>query len=758
MLRQKRFNEITLKFAMQAKKRYILLLFSCSLLIYGYLSGFRLKTELAQKIRREQLPSFATLEELYEAPSRQKRSPHATVKSCRMETCFDFSKCGDEPKVYVYPTDGPVSATYRKVLSVLRESRYATRDPNEACLFLPAVDTLDADPLSPEHIPDVAQRLSRLPHWKNGRNHIIFNLYAGTWPDYAENALGFDPGEAILARASASETIFRDGFDISLPLFHKEHPERGGAAPAATANPFPAPKRHLLAFKGKRYVHGIGSETRNSLWHLHDGNNLILVTTCRHGKSWKDLRDERCDEDNREYDKFDYEQLLANSTFCLVARGRRLGSYRFLEALAAGCVPVLLSNGWRLPFDERIDWRRAVIWADERLLLQVPELVRSVPPERILALRQQTQLLWQQYFSSIEKIVFTTVELLFERILAHRSSKQREALIWNASPGALGTLATYGDSRAHYPMGVAVPVAPPAPSPPPIPLPVPSVPSIAPPPTPGDTYTALLYVQATSPALHKLLANIASSEYCEKVVLVWDSERAAPTLKSLARMAGDDREPLPVVVIDATTHYPGEGVSARWQPLWAVPTAAVFSLDGDAPLLAEELDFAFRVWQHFPERIVGYPARSHYWDEAKDAWGYSSRWGGAYSMVLPGAALVHRAALALYGAGAPALRLAVRRARNCEDILLNCLVAHLTRRPPLKLAQRRRYKPPHHKYRSSWSDPEHFVQRQSCLNTFATAWGYMPLLRSVLRLDPILFKDPVSTLRKKYRKMELVTS
>jgi glucuronyl/N-acetylglucosaminyl transferase EXT1 len=58
-------------------------------------------------------------------------------------------------------------------------------------------------------------------------------------------------------------------------------------------------------------------------------------------------------------------------------------------------------------------------------------------------------------------------------------------------------------------------------------------------------------------------------------------------------------------------------VSARWKPLWAVPTAAVFSLDGDAPLLAEELDFAFKVWQHFPERIVGYPARSHYWDEAK---------------------------------------------------------------------------------------------------------------------------------------------
>ncbi|XP_064292384.1 exostosin-1 isoform X2 [Plodia interpunctella] len=715
---------------MQAKKRYIFLIVTCIFLLFCYFTGHTLKSELVVHSRRDQLPSYATLDELSEVAFLWHRQPHSTTKSCRMETCFDFSKCGNDPKIYVYPTDGPVSTSYRKVLSVIRESRYATRDPNEACLFLPAVDTLDADPLSPEHVPDVGTRLSRLPYWKNG--------------------------ESILARASASETIFRDGFDISLPLFHKEHPERGGVPPAATANPFPAPRRHLLAFKGKRYVHGIGSETRNSLWHLHDGNNLILVTTCRHGKSWKDLRDERCDEDNREYDKFDYEQLLANSTFCLVARGRRLGSYRFLEALAAGCVPVLLSNGWRLPFDERIDWRRAVIWADERLLLQVPELVRSVPPERVLALRQQTQLLWEQYFSSIEKIVFTTIEILLERILAHRTSRQREALIWNASPGALGSLATYGDSRAHYPVSAAAPPAPPAPAPPPAPLPAPAVALTAPPPSPGNTFTALLYVQTTSTALHKLLSNIASSEFCEKVVLVWDSDRAAPSLSTLPRAAGDRRDPLPVLVIDATTHYPGEGVAARWQPLWAVRTAAVFSLDGDAPLLAEELDFAFRVWQHFPERIVGYPARTHYWDEAKGTWGYSSKWGGSYSMVLAGAALVHRATLAQYGNIAPALRLAVQRAGNCEDILLNCLVAHLTRRPPLKLAQRRRYK---HRYsRSSWSDPSHFVQRQSCLNTFAAAWGYMPLLRSSLRLDPVLFKDPVSTLRKKYRKMELVTS
>ena len=55
---------------------------------------------------------------------------------------------------------------------------------------------------------------------------------------------------------------------------------------------------------------------------------------------------------------------------------------------------------------------------------------------------------------------------------------------------------------------------------------------------------------------------------------------------------------------------------------------------------------------------------------------------------------------------------------------------------------------------SRWADPDHFAQRQTCMNKFASWFGAMPLVHSQMRLDPVLFKDQVSILRKKYRDIE----
>jgi len=83
----------------------------------------------------------------------------------------------------------------------------------------------------------------------------------------------------------------------------KEHAYRGGEAGHLSTNNVPPTRRYILTFKGKRYLTGIGSETRNSLYHIHNGVDIILLITCKHGKGWQTMKDERCATDNLEYDK-----------------------------------------------------------------------------------------------------------------------------------------------------------------------------------------------------------------------------------------------------------------------------------------------------------------------------------------------------------------------------------------------------------------------------------------------------------------------
>ncbi|XP_008420968.1 exostosin-1b [Poecilia reticulata] len=738
---------------MQAKKRYLILLSAgaCLALLF-YLGGVELPAARRSRqdrsrsgYRPEQpwphysdplhafLPWDQTDTEDYNlhiSPT-QKRDVNRSVyrgKRCRMDSCFDFSLCQKNGfKVYVYPQQKgeKISESYQNILSTIEGSRFYTSDPGQACLFVLSLDTLDRDQLSPQYVHNLKTKVQSLPLWNDGRNHLIFNLYSGTWPDYTED-LGFDIGQAMLAKASIGSENFRPNFDVSIPLFSKEHPRTGGERGFLKYNSIPPFRKYMLVFKGKRYLTGIGSDTRNALYHVHNGEDVVLLTTCKHGKDWQKHKDARCDKDNAEYDKYDYKEMLHNSTFCLVPRGRRLGSFRFLEALQAACVPVMLSNGWELPFSEIIDWNTAAVIGDERLLLQIPTTVRSIHQDKILSLRQQTQFLWEAYFSSVEKIVLTTLEIIQDRVLEHGS---RSSLMWNSHPGGLFALPQYSGYLGDFPFYYATLGIKPYPK-----------------------FTAVIHavsplVSQSQPIL-KLLVAVAKSQYCAQIIVLWNCDKPLPAKHRWPATS------VPVIVIEGENKV----MSSRFLPYESIVTDAVLSLDEDTVLSTTEVDFAFTVWQSFPERIVGYPARSHFWDSNKERWGYTSKWTNDYSMVLTGAAMFHRYYHFLYTHYLPSsLKNMVDQLANCEDILMNFLVSAVTKLPPIKITQKKQYKETmmgQSSRASRWADPDHFAQRQTCMNKFASWFGAMPLVHSQMRLDPVLFKDQVSILRKKYRDIE----
>ncbi|KAL2080216.1 hypothetical protein ACEWY4_024009 [Coilia grayii] len=315
---------------MQARKKYVLLALCafCWLLLF-YWGGvqsrlLRLLSPRAGEepprpwpewVDRALLSGYAGPEELQadggpgDSP-RQRRQAWAGIyrdSRCRMDTCFDFSRCRnarDGFRVYVYPPERGerLSESYRKILASVTESRYYTPDPREACLFVLGIDTLDRDQLSSQFVPNVDERIRGYPLWNDGRNHLVFNLYSGTWPNYTED-LGFRVGQAILAKASLNSEHFRPGFDVSIPLFSRDHPQKGGERGWLLRNSVPPRRKYLLMFKGKRYLTGIGSDTRNALHHIHNGKDIVSLTTCRHGKDWEKHKDARCDHDNQEYER-----------------------------------------------------------------------------------------------------------------------------------------------------------------------------------------------------------------------------------------------------------------------------------------------------------------------------------------------------------------------------------------------------------------------------------------------------------------------
>uniref|UniRef100_A0A7N5ZWM1 Exostosin glycosyltransferase 1 n=1 Tax=Anabas testudineus TaxID=64144 RepID=A0A7N5ZWM1_ANATE len=727
---------------MQAKKRYLILLSAgaCLVLLFS-LGGIQLPAASRSRHDRSRngyrpdqpWPHFSdplypfmpwdqtdTEEYNLHISPRQKRDVNMSVykgKRCRMDSCFDFSLCQKNGfKVYVYPQQKgeKISESYQNILSTIEGSRFYTSDPGQACLFVLSLDTLDRDQLSPQYVHNLKTKVQNLPLWNDGRNHLIFNLYSGTWPDYTED-LGFDIGQAMLAKASISTENFRPNFDVSIPLFSKEHPRTGGERGYLKYNSIPPFRKYMLVFKGKRYLTGIGSDTRNALYHVHNAEDVVLLTTCKHGKDWQKHKDARCDKDNAEYDKYDYKEMLHNSTFCLVPRGRRLGSFRFLEALQAACVPVMLSNGWELPFSEIIDWNTAAVIGDERLLLQIPTTVRSIHQDKILSLRQQTQFLWEAYFSSVEKIVLTTLEIIQDRVLEHGS---RSSLMWNTHPGGLFAVPQYSGYLGDFPFYYA---------------------------TLGH---GCCDVASVSMAAQPPSAQLETASIDSPIIVLWNCDKPLPAKHRWPATS------VPVIVIEGENKV----MSSRFLPYETIVTDAVLSLDEDTVLSTTEVDFAFTVWQSFPERIVGYPARSHFWDSNKERWGYTSKWTNDYSMVLTGAAIYHRYYHYLYTNYLPtSLKSMVDQLANCEDILMNFLVSAVTKLPPIKVTQKKQYKETmmgQSSRASRWADPDHFAQRQTCMNKFASWFGAMPLVHSQMRLDPVLFKDQVSILRKKYRDIE----
>nr|KAG5691593.1 hypothetical protein BaRGS_023721 [Batillaria attramentaria] len=182
--------------------------------------------------------------------------------------------------------------------------------------------------------------------WNQGTNHLLFNMLPGTSPHY-NSYLEVDTGNAIVAGGGFSSTSHRRTFDISVPVFNPL--VRDVVLPEKSY----LEGRQWLVVSSQMGLHEEYKQVLRELQSQHPTTFLLLDACPDEQKPWNYTR--RCHGST----EYKYPEILQEATFCLVIRGARLGSPALSDALMAGCIPIVVADGYVMPFSDVLDWIRA---------------------------------------------------------------------------------------------------------------------------------------------------------------------------------------------------------------------------------------------------------------------------------------------------------------------------------------------------------------------------------------------------------------
>ena len=105
--------------------------------------------------------------------------------------------------------------------------------------------------------------------------------------------------------------------------------------------------------------------------------------------------------DNPNQQDQSYIDLMQRSNFALVPRGDALYSYRLLEAMSYNTIPVIISDGWVLPFHRTVPWHLFSIHVPSDRVSYLPTILKRYRHQDIITMRQQLAFWYEQAFASL---------------------------------------------------------------------------------------------------------------------------------------------------------------------------------------------------------------------------------------------------------------------------------------------------------------------------------------------------------------------
>ncbi|KAI9190875.1 hypothetical protein LWI28_000106 [Acer negundo] len=207
-----------------------------------------------------------------------------------------------------------------------------------------------------------------------------------------------------------------------------------------------------------------------------------------------------------------------------------------------------------------------------------------------------------------------------------------------------------------------------------------------------DQITVLIngYSEHRIPLLQSIAAAYSASPIVSSVLVLWGNpSTSTEILSQLSRnLSLSSLGTASISLVRQST----SSLNARFIPRSSIRTHAVLICDDDVEIDRESFVFAFRVWQSNSDRLIGTFVRSHDVDLSRREWIYTVH-PDKYSIVLTKFMILKNNYLWNYSCGGGATMAETRRIvdemRNCEDILMNFVVAEETNAGPVMVGAER---------------------------------------------------------------------